>query len=229
MSKRIFIPTASADDWKSFLAEPEKQWRAGFSARTLALCWESANGFPAEVESVFINSGITAFQKIDLLLGFPEYKVYLPPLNGRPSQNDLLVVAKDSDDELVTIAVEGKVAEPFGPTLSEWNPTESQGKTIRFEFLQNLLGLKEIPSSIRYQLLHRSASAILEAKRFNAKSAIMLLHSFSPEMLWLDDFQAFVNLFEVHAEPGKLYFLKDIGDIHFYVAWVKGNEKFLVE
>jgi hypothetical protein len=164
---------------------------------------------------------------MELLLAFPEYKVYLPPMNGRPSQNDLFVLAKDSDGELVTIAVEGKVSETFGPTVSEWNPKESKGKTIRFEFLQNLLGLKEIPSSIRYQLLHRSASAILEAQKFNAKNAVMLVHSFNPEMLWLDDFQAFTNLFDVQVLPEKLYFIKDINNVHFYVAWVKGNGNFI--
>ena len=229
MSKKIFIPTASADDWKSFLAEPERQWRTGFSARTLAHCWESADGFPPEVVSVFSHSEIAAFRNLELLIAFPEYKVYLPPMSGHPSQNDLFVLAKDGDKNLVTIAIEGKVSESFDKTISEWKPSETKGKTIRFEFLQDLFGLKEIPTSIRYQLLHRSASAILEAQKFNAKSAVMLVHSFSPEMLWLDDFQAFAGLFEVHAEPERLYFIKDINDVHFYVAWVKGNERFLEE
>jgi len=228
MSKKVFIPTSSAADWKQFLAEPEKQWRTGFSARTLAYCWESAKEFSTEVHSVFAQSNIKAFENLEILMAFPEYKVDLPG-GGRPSQNDLFVLAKDTDDKLVTIAVEGKVSEPFGPTLAKWNPTESKGKIIRFQFLQNLLGLKEIPSNIRYQLLHRSASAVLEAKKFNANSAVMLVHSFSPEMLWLNDFQAFASLFEIHAEPGKLYLLKDIGGIHFYVAWVKGDKKYLAE
>jgi hypothetical protein len=228
VSKRIFVPTSSADDWKQFLVEPEKQWRTGFSARTLAHCWESAEGFPDEVYSVFAHSNIKAFENLEILMAFPEYKVDLPG-GGRPSQNDLFVLAKDIDGELITIAVEGKVSETFGPTLAEWNQPVSKGKTIRFEFLQNLLGLKEIPSSIRYQLLHRSASAILEAQKFNAKSAVMLVHSFSQEMLWLDDFQSFASLFEIYTEPGKLYFLKDIDGIRFYVAWIKGDKKYLVE
>jgi hypothetical protein len=48
-------------------------------------------------------------------------------------------------------------------------------------------------------------------------------------MLWLDDFQAFTNLFNIHAEPGKLYCLKEIDGVRFYVAWVKGNDEFLKE
>jgi hypothetical protein len=228
MSNNIFVPTSSADDWKQFLAEPEKQWRTGFSARTLAHCWESAQGFPTEISSVFAQSNVKAFKNLEMLLAFPEYKVDLPG-GGRPSQNDLFVLAKDSEGELVSIAVEGKVSEPFGPTLAEWNSIGSKGKTIRFDFLQNLLGLKEIPSYTRYQLLHRSASAILEAQKFNAKSAVMLVHSFSQEMLWLDDFQSFASLFEIYAEPDKLYFLKDIDSVHFYIAWIKGDKKYLAE
>jgi len=200
----------------------------GYSARTLAYCWESSDEFPSEVKYIFAQSNIKAFENMEILLAFPEYKVDLPG-GGRPSQNDLFVLAKDDEGKLVTIAVEGKVSETFGQTLAEWNPIETKGKTIRFEFLQNLLSLKEIPLSIRYQLLHRSASAILEAQKFNAKNAIMLVHSFSEELIWLDDFQAFVNLFEIHAEPDKLYFIKEINGIRFHVAWVKGDTKFLLE
>jgi hypothetical protein len=228
MTKQFFIPTSGADDWKKFLAEPERQWRKGYSARTLAHCWESANGFPPEVQSVIEQSNIKPFENLEMLMAFPEYKVDLPG-GGRASQNDLFVLAKDGDGELITITVEGKVSETFGPTLGEWNPSGSSGKTKRFKFLRDLFGLSKIPSKIRYQLLHRSASSILEAQKFNAKSAIMLVHSFSPETHWLEDFQSFVGLFGIHAEPGKLYFVMEINEIRFYVAWIKGNPIFLEE
>src|SRR5260370_2409712 len=41
---KIYRPTSGPDDWKSFLAEPKKRWKTGFSARTLAHCWEHADG-----------------------------------------------------------------------------------------------------------------------------------------------------------------------------------------
>jgi len=227
MTRRIFTPTSSAEDWKQLLADPEMQWRMGFSARALAYCWENTDGLPPEVEKLLINSGVRAFQKLELLLALPEYKVYFPPTNGRPSQNDLYVLVKNSEGELMSIAVEGKVSETFGPTIQEWNPGGSNGKTIRFEYLKNLFGLENIPSNIRYQLLHRSASAIIEARKFNAKHAIMLVHSFSPKAMWLEEFQAFASLFDIQVKPEKLYFIKDVSDVHFYIAWVKGNPKFL--
>jgi len=225
--KRIFIPTTNADDWRRFLAEPEKQWRTGFSARALAHCWEQANGFPAEITDVFSQSGPPPFRKIELLLAFPEYQVPLPG-GRRPSQSDLLVVAKDGDGELVVIAVEGKVAEPFGPTVAQWNSPGSTGRRERLGYLQQLLGLSdELPNEIRYQLLHRTASALIEACRFNARSAVMLVHSFSQDAPWFDDFQAFLGLFGVQSQPNQLQWLRDLQGIDLYAGWVKGNEEFL--
>jgi hypothetical protein len=32
---KILIPASSPEDWKKFLAEPEKQWKSGYSARSL--------------------------------------------------------------------------------------------------------------------------------------------------------------------------------------------------
>jgi hypothetical protein len=57
MSK-VYVPSSGPDDWQRFLAEPEKQWRRGFSARTVAYSWESANGLPPEVEALFVKSEI---------------------------------------------------------------------------------------------------------------------------------------------------------------------------
>ena len=117
------------------------------------------------------------------MLAIPEYQVDLPG-GKRPSQNDLFVLARAKDEQLVAIMIEGKVAEPFGPTLEGWLKGGSKGKQTRLKFLCDMLGLSnEPPSHVRYQLLHRTASAIIESKRFNAKYAMMIVHSFSPEHL----------------------------------------------
>lgn len=34
--KRIYTPTTSVDDWRKCLAQPETQWRVGYSAKELA-------------------------------------------------------------------------------------------------------------------------------------------------------------------------------------------------
>lgn len=70
----IYVPARSVEDWRLLLAEPDKQWRSGFSAKTLAQCWQAAAGFPACVLKAFRNSGLTQFQNIELLLAIPEHR-----------------------------------------------------------------------------------------------------------------------------------------------------------
>jgi len=162
---KIYIPTTKPEDWQSLLADPEKHWRKGYSARALAYCWQEANGFPACVNRAFRKSDIGLFHNVELLLAIPEHKVPLPG-GSRSSQNDLFVVAKSSD-ELISIAVEGKVSEPFGDIVSKWLKNSTPGRKKRLDFLCTELGLSVADvSNIRYQLLHRTVSAILEAKKF---------------------------------------------------------------
>jgi hypothetical protein len=62
-------------------------------------------------------------------------------------------------------------------------------------FLLRCLGLEQAADSIRYQLLHRAASAILAAEEFFAPYAVMLVHSFSPSGKWFEDFAQFAEMF----------------------------------
>jgi len=133
-----------------------------------------------------------------------------------------------SETQLISITVEGKVDEPFGPTLKEWQIDQSEGKQKRLEYIKSKLGLTEdIPDSIRYQLLHRTVSAVIEAEHFYAKNAIMLVHSFSSNNVGFEDYQAFLSLYDVKADMGNLYFLKEINGISLYSGWVEGDLKYL--
>ena len=226
--KRLYIPSSGVEDWRRLLADPEKHWRTGFSARTIAYAWESAKGFPSEIQDLLTSSD-PPFPNVELLLAIPEHKVLLPPYSGHPSQNDIFALAKDCDDNLIAITVEGKVSESFDKNLSKWNAKDSPGKQRRLAFIKETLGLVgEIPPTIRYQLLHRTVSAILEAKRFTAKSAVMVVHSFSQRDLWFDDYQDFLKIFGImDATISKLYFLAELFGIKVYSGWARGDEKFL--
>ena len=220
----IYIPTRSADDWTQLLADPVKHWRTGYSARTLAQSWQDADGLPTEITEAFTASENLA--GIKLLLAIPEHQV---PLVGgsRPSQNDIWALARVGN-ELVSIAVEGKVAEPFGPTMSDWIAEGSTGKAARLAFLRRELNLnEELAGNIRYQLLHRTASAIIEAKRFCASHAVMLVHSFSPSRDWLQDYEEFAKLLRAEATINKVVSAGNRGGIHLHIGWVCGNEKYL--
>lgn len=153
----------------------------------------------------------------------------MPPLNGHPSQNDLFVLAKDVNEGLISITIEGKVSESFDQTLAERNVKNSSGKKERLAFIQEILGINgELPSTTRYQLLHRMASAVIEARRFTAKNAVMVIHSFSQSDLWFDDFCSFLSVFGVkNPEVGELYFLGENLGIKLYAGWARGDAQFL--
>jgi len=225
MSK-FYISSKGPESWKDFLAEPDKQWKSGYSAKSLAYCWEEAQGFPKNVLKVFNDSKYSLFHSIEFLLGIPEHKVSLP--GGKTeSQNDIYVLAK-SNDGLISIAVEGKVSEPFGDLVSKWGNKITSGKEKRLNYLLNKLGLSGLDvSHVRYQLLHRTASALIEADRFSANHALMLVHSFSQEHKWFDDYAAFVRLFGQETEPNSLIYVGDRNNIALYLGWVTGEPAYL--
>jgi len=223
---KFFIPSNGPEDWKNFLAEPDKQWRSGYSAKALAYCWEEAQGFPDSVKQVFQNSSFPVLQEIEFLFGFPEHKVSLPS-GSRPSQNDIFVLGR-SQGQFISIAVEGKVSEPFGPTVFEWNTQSSPGKERRLSYLCDLLGISiDRPKDIRYQLLHRTASALIEAERFGASCAIMLVHSFSQLHEWLEDYYAFLSLYGKNGDANSVTLVGERNGIELYLSWVTGEKRYL--
>ena len=163
-----------------------------------------------------------------MLVAFPEYKVPLPG-GHRASQNDIFILAKGVG-QLVSITVEGKVSEPFGNTIAEWKAQAGRGKETRLKYLCNLLKLD--PASvdhIRYQLLHRTASALIEANKFNAPNALMLVHSFSREDEWFDDYERFLTLLGVTGRPDSMVLTKNIQGVNLYLGWVRGNKQYLAK
>lgn len=103
------------------------------------------------------------------------------------------------------------------------------GKRKRLKFLREQLQLDENKvDNIRYQLLHRTVSAVIKAKEFNASNALMLIHSFSQYDEWFDDYREFFNLFNSSfIEPNTIKLAKKINNIDLYLGWVRGNEKYL--
>lgn len=225
--RQIFVHVAEPEDWRMNLADPQKHWRVGYSARALAHCWMATEDFPFEIDRLFKASGIPTFQTLTPLIIIPEYQVALPPLRGHPSQNDIFVLAKAPDGSLISLTVEGKVSESFDKTVGDWQAKPTPGKKVRLDHIRNLLGLDAIPTNIRYQLLHRTASAVTEALRFNANYAAMIVHSFSQQDAWFGDFAAFLGQYSVPAQPGKLIHLANTQGIELFAGWARGEAKYL--
>lgn len=224
---RMYIPTVDTQDWKRLLAKPDKHWKTGFSACTLAHCWQESDGFPPCAMKAFENSRIKEFASLGLLAAFPEHKVDLPG-GRRASQSDLFVLASAADG-LACIMIEGKVNERFGPLVSEWRKDASAGKMERLEFICRQLKVE--PRDVedcRYQLLHRTVSSVLEARRFGARHAVLLVHSFSPTRTWFEDYARFAAVLGVKdAKPDSVHSARDLDGIALYVGWACGDPVFL--
>lgn len=222
---RVSIPARTAADWRPLLARPELHWKAGRSAHApLAHAWQRAaaeapGGLPSEVRAVLAQR--PAFAEIRALLVVPEHVTPLPG-GSAGSHTDALVLAR-AVDGLAVIAVEGKVDESFGPTVAEWRVDASPGKEERLAYLLGVVGLDHAPGEVRYQLLHRTAAALLEADAFAATHAVVLIHAFGNTSTGFDDFAAFVALFGVEARPGALASVARGDGRWLHFGWAQGT------
>lgn len=219
---RFMIPTGGPEGWKSLLADPDLHWVQGRSARTLAHAWEDANGWPAEVAEILKSDpNLSRFRPT---FAFPEYETPLPG-GRRPTQTDLLVLAADGRASM-TMAVEGKVDESFGPLVSEWSVDASEGKRERLSFLAERQGLDAHSlSDVRYQLLHRCGAAKIESARNGSEVAAMVVHSWAPASEGFDDYAAFCELIGVEPGVGRIGYS---ASADLWVGWAAGDPRYLV-
>ena len=224
---KVYIPTTGPDDWQRFLADPAEQWRTGFSAKTLAYCWECANGgLPNEIASMLRPHG----GEVELLLAIPEYRAALPGASRGESQSDIFALAR-AGHRTFAITVEGKVNEPFSETVGDWLQSASDEKRERLAFICDVLGLTlPLPNHIHYRLLHCTASAVIEARRFKTDAAAMIVHSFSRERMMFGDFAQFASLFETAKEVtvvNRLLAVRASARPPLYLGWACGDCRFL--
>jgi len=219
----ILVPSLGPESWKALLADPDKHWQTGYSAKSLAYCWSEANGLPPEVRTVLERSPI--FAQAQLLIAIPEHTVPLPGA-GRASQTDLWLLLR-TPAALTSVAIEGKVDEPFDAKVGEWLAKGGENRRTRLTGLAEILGIDRVPDQIRYQLLHRTASAVLEARRFLASHAVMLVYSFSQEAKWYKDFVQFCEL--LGGSPAKNQPIKIPGRTGptLYLGWIAGDLRFV--
>lgn len=223
--KRILTPTTNAESWRALLADPEKQWKKGYSAQSAAESWEKANGIPKEILKSF--DQYECFKNSEMLLAIPEFKVPLPG-GSTPSQNDLLVVTTNKTG-LTLITVESKVKEDFDKTIEEWRKYCSNGKKERLKFLLETIAYPNIKiDNLRYQLFHRLASSIIMAEKFHAKKAMMIVQSFEEDdaLNHFEDYKNFISSYKVVPEKEKIQQLNldgKINGIDVYSLWVSSK------
>ena len=219
----ILVPSRGVSDWQRLLADPVKHWVRGRSAFELATSWESAvpsaRGLPKEVGLVL--DSIPELRDCEVLIAIPEHKVDLDG-GRRPSQTDLWALLRSAHG-LASMAVEGKAGEPFDRPVSEWlsNASDRSGKPERLKQLCGLLGLEEsaVPAC-RYQLLHRTAAAILEARRFGASRAVMLVQSFTSDPESMAAYAHFGRLLGAEAGENAAIGCGSRGGVDLFIGWV---------
>ena len=191
-----------------------------------AACWEdSAPRLPPEITSLLSAANDPMLSDLELLAAMPEWEVELPG-GTRPSQTDVLAITRNNHG-LVVLGVEAKVDEPFGPTLGEKRHAASPGQQQRIQFLEGELGCSSpLGDSIRYQLLHRTVSALITAREFHADTAAMIVHSFSPTSKWRSDFDSFANALPGHQLTPDLHELSRPNGPKLLVGWCKGAAGF---
>lgn len=160
------------------------------------------------------------FKSAELVDAFMERQVDLGS-EGRHSQTDLLAIAGLAQG-LAILAVEGKAGESFGDLVDRWLDG-SKGKEVRLDLLCEQLGLSpDAALQLRYQLLHRSVSAIREAKRYRTDVAALLIHSFSDDEESREDFGSFLRSLGLKEPvPGTLVGPVMCDGVRFFAGWVQ--------
>lgn len=223
--KRIFIPTRTGSDWQRLLAKPKLHWKKGASAMTAAAAWEDAAGeLPPEIRALLSATSESSLANLELVAALPEWKVSLPGGETR-SATDVLAVCRNNVG-LCVVAVEAKVLEDFGPMVSEKRASTSDGQAVRLDFLHKLLQVPRFSDQIRYQLLHRTASAILTAQEFHAASAVMLVQAFDTPSDRRTDFEAFCAEMKMIRVGAAVYKAPNFRAPTLFLAWCDGNSKY---
>ncbi|PKN79837.1 MAG: hypothetical protein CVU48_04115 [Candidatus Cloacimonetes bacterium HGW-Cloacimonetes-1] len=214
-------------EWRKLLADPIEHWKDGYSAKELVKLWAQSDELPETVKDLFPDD------EMKPIFLFPEYSVQMPG-KGKDSFNDLYVLTSTKNGYL-PIIVEAKAGEEFGPIVSEWyrdkGKSWDKGKnaSIRLSGILSILGLEGYDQppylrigNLRYQLFHRSASAILEAKRIKATKALVLIQSFRQDAKSYSDFKQFLNLFSFNDPISQKVPLGPllINGIELYFAWI---------
>ncbi|HSA55340.1 MAG TPA: hypothetical protein VLE53_06525 [Gemmatimonadaceae bacterium] len=181
-----FRRLTKAEDWRA-LARAEDR-AANHASYELARAWQGAGGIPAGIVAALDAAGMPELGGLELDVGVVE-KPVLVDTTMTPSVTDLTGYARNSRDDVVILAVEGKAHEPAGISVRAWLRGDARephpgamprrSRERRFEFLCERLGLAlDLECGLQYQLLHRTVSAVVEAELHGAVAAVLLIHAF---------------------------------------------------
>lgn len=216
--RRLHVPLRAPADVIPHLGKPH-HWKEGRSAKSLVDQWWMANDIPLSVRKLL--DGADEWRGAELIDAFVERQTSLD--DGRPShsQSDLFAIVAIGQ-RLAIVVVEAKVDEGFDKTVDEWLATGGAGKVARLDSLCMLLGLQPGGvGALRYQLFHRTASATLEARRFRASQAVVIVQSWCPKSSGMADFADFIAAFGLEFQgAGVLTPAYETGGVSLRLGWL---------
>lgn len=185
----------------------------------LAAAWLEARGFPEPVRTLL--DAYEPFVAAQPLLA------WVAPRAGA-TPRDLYVLAKLTDGALAAIAVAGPL-DLRGPSIEDWLlAAPSPARLERLQQLGERLGLPlgEL-RALSQPLVTRTAAALLEAERFNATHALMLVHAADGTPPDRDERRTLIGalggaLGGTRADDGIVAVTAPV-DIALYLGWVEGE------
>jgi hypothetical protein len=220
---RLYIATRGLGDWRSRLANPDRQWKRHYSAFETAVSWEyaacSGTGLPVPVAKLLHSGG---YENAILVSAVAEHKVTLPG-GGGASQCDVWALVNTALGTL-SLSVEAKVEEAFGnEMLEQWLdsgklPDSSLNRRKRWDHIQKYLPSADSYSRVRYQILHRCAAAVIEAERLGLKHAAFVVQAFETPAERFHDFEEFCRVLRIPAERGRLA-ITPVGEVSLGLGW----------
>lgn len=220
-SSRLAVPLQRPEDVIAHLGK-RHHWKQGHSAKALADFWWGATTLPTQIRAVLDQAPPLA--GAELLDGWLERETDLLDGEERASQTDLLALL-GVGDALAVLGVEAKAGEPFGPTVFAKLNDGSAGVRNRIEQLCRHLGLEDgVAQNLRYQLLHRTVATLIEAGRFRASKAALLVQSFRDDPAGFEDYQRFVRAIGFRAAgTGTLEGPRRFGSVDLWTGWVDSD------
>lgn len=199
------------EDWIEVLTR--RHYKQGHSAYECAHRWHQVgNAFPEPIPSLLRESKIPLLKDLEIKQLYCEHPVWLDT-HSTPSKNDLSIFCEGPENRKVTIVVEAKCDESFANPVCAWvrasdqpaprrqrklfkSPDEPVPRKLRrLAFLNEVLCLNVgVDSRVRYQLLHRLASAILIARQTFAQATLMMVQAFTDSPRNFEDFKYFCSL-----------------------------------
>lgn len=226
----------SLDGWKSITKNHKNENR---SAYLVGQRWlESSGDFPPAIKRAM--TPLDTLRGLRPVFSVAEHITVLDTLTA-PSRTDLMVYCQDGKCGKAVVAVEGKVDEAFDERIVYWIRDErhrnrqnleelltlkiNKGKQRRLKWLCHHLNLSlDDQSMIRYQLLHRTADALLEAKHVGARLAIMLVQSFTECSENWNDYAEFATLMGFSSiasnSISEAKALPEFPEIRLHLGWV---------